>query len=648
MKRTLLYIIALVLTIAAMGQTLNVKVGNVTYLFPSTQTGEMTYANGETVTIMGKTFSLSDIDEMTVDNASVTDNLVDIAYNASGSATVTVAGNVALYVTPTISGNHVSIAQTNTDAIDKDEITYQLSGTTTDGEFALDGSYKCTVSLAGVTLTNPSGPAINISNKKRIQISAKNGTVNTLTDGADANESWKACLYSKGQIQLQGKGSLTVNGNTKHAIKSGDYITVKNLTLNLKSTSGDGISCNKYFVMNSGNVTISGVGDDGIQCDFEDDDTVTGETTDHEDENSGNVYIQGGTLNISTTAAGSKGVKAAGTLYINEASTTTIITVTNSGGVDASDSSDLVASACLKADKAIDISGGTLTLTNSGQGGRAINTDGTLTISGGNIDAQAQGSNYGSSNQGGGGFPGGWGGGGNSSSSNHKYAKGVKADGDITIKGGTINIYSKNHEGLESKGTITISDGQLYVQASDDAINAASHLTVSGGYVCGYSTGNDGLDSNGNMYIKGGLVYAICSGSPEVGLDANTEGGYKLYLTGGTIIAIGGIENGSSLSQSCYSANSWNKNTWYALTIGNDTFAFKTPSSGGNGIVVSGASQPTLKSGVTVSSGNSIFSGMGYTDASISDGTAVSLSSYSGGSSFGPGGGGGGFPGGWH
>ena len=637
------------LTIAAMGQTLNVKVGNVTYLFPSTQTGEMTYANGETVTIMGKTFSLSDIDEMTVDNASVTDNLVDIAYNASGNATVTVAGNVAQYVTPTISGNHVSIAQTNTDAIDKDEITYQLSGTTTDGEFALDGSYKCTVSLAGVTLTNPSGPAINISNKKRIQISAKNGTVNTLTDGADANESWKACLYSKGQIQLQGKGSLTVNGNTKHAIKSGDYITVKNLTLNLKSTSGDGISCNKYFVMNSGNVTISGVGDDGIQCDFEDDDTVTGETTDHEDENSGNVYIQGGTLNISTTAAGSKGVKAAGTLYINEASTTTIITVTNSGGVDASDSSDLVASACLKADKAIDISGGTLTLTNSGQGGRAINTNGTLTISGGNIDAQAQGSNYGSSNQGGGGFPGGgFPGGGNSSSSNHKYAKGVKADGDITIKGGTINIYSKNHEGLESKGTITISDGQLYVQASDDAINAASHLTVSGGYVCGYSTGNDGLDSNGNMYIKGGLVYAICSGSPEVGLDANTEGGYKLYLTGGTIIAIGGIENGSSLSQSCYSANSWNKNTWYALTIGNDTFAFKTPSSGGNGIVVSGASQPTLKSGVTVSSGNSIFSGMGYTDASISDGTAVSLSSYSGGSSFGPGGGGGGFPGGWH
>ena len=645
MKRTLLYMIALVLTIAATAQTLNVKVGSTTYLFPAAQTGEMTYTDGETMTIMGKTFSLSDIDAMAVDATSVTDNEVTVSYDGS-SASVTVAGNVAKYVTPTVSGAHVSISQTNTDAVDNDEITYVLSGSANDGQFALDGSYKCTVSLAGVTLNNPSGPAINISNKKRIQVSAKNGTVNTLTDGADANESWKGCLYSKGQIQLQGKGSLTVNGNTKHAIKSGDYITIKNLTLNIQSAVGDGISCNKYFVMNSGNVTISGVGDDGIQCDLEDDDDVTGETTDHEDENSGNIYIQGGTLNISTSAAGSKGIKAVGTLYVNEASATTVVTVTNSGGVDTSDSSDLVASACLKSDKAIDISGGTLTLTNNGQGGRSINSDGTLNISGGIINAQAQGTNYGSSNGQGGFKPGGWG--GNSSSSNHKYAKGVKADGNITISGGTVNIYSKSHEGLESKGTIAISDGQVYVQASDDAINAASHLTVSGGYVCGYSTGNDGLDSNGNMYIKGGLVYAICSGSPEVGLDANTEGGYKLYVEGGTIIAIGGLENGSSLSQSCYSASTWSKNTWYALTVGSDTFAFKTPSSGGSGLVVSAASQPTLKSGVSVSDGTTIFSGMGVISPSISGGNAVSLTSYTSGGGFGPGGGGGGFPGGWH
>ena len=42
MKRTLLYIIAIMLTIAAGAQTLNVQVGSVTYQFPASQTGEMT------------------------------------------------------------------------------------------------------------------------------------------------------------------------------------------------------------------------------------------------------------------------------------------------------------------------------------------------------------------------------------------------------------------------------------------------------------------------------------------------------------------------------------------------------------------------------------------------------------------------------
>ena len=168
MKKLAAIIAALVLTITAEAQTLNVQVGNVTYLFPAAQTGEMTYTNGETLTIMGKAFTLSDISAMTVDNTEVTDNLVQIAYSGT-SATVTVAGNVAQYVTPTISGAYVSMDQSNTTAVDEDEITYQLSGTSTDGQFALSGSYKCTVLLAGVNLTCTTGAAINITNGKRIQ-----------------------------------------------------------------------------------------------------------------------------------------------------------------------------------------------------------------------------------------------------------------------------------------------------------------------------------------------------------------------------------------------------------------------------------------------------------------------------------------------
>ena len=42
MKRVLSSIVALVLTIAAGAQTLNVRVGSVTYLFPAAQTSERT------------------------------------------------------------------------------------------------------------------------------------------------------------------------------------------------------------------------------------------------------------------------------------------------------------------------------------------------------------------------------------------------------------------------------------------------------------------------------------------------------------------------------------------------------------------------------------------------------------------------------
>ena len=362
-KKIYALVAVLLLTVAATAQTLNVHVGNITYQFPASRCGEITYTDGTTLTILNKAFTLSDISSITVDDTEVTDNLVQVAYSGT-SATVTVAGNVAQYVEPTVSGAYVSIAQSNTEAIDNDEITYQLSGTTTNGQFALSGSYKCTVMLAGVNLTCSSDAAINITNSKRIQISAKKETSNTLTDGA--NGSQKACLYSKGQLQLQGNGTLTVVGKTKHGIKSGDYITLKNLTLNITSAVGDGISCNEYFQMKSGTVTIKGVGDDGIQCDL-DGDTSTGETDAHDDEDSGNIYLEGGTLTVTTTAAASKGVKAAGDMRISNGEIN--VTTTGNGTYDIEEK-DAKGCAGLDADGDMTINGGTLTLKSSGTGGQ--------------------------------------------------------------------------------------------------------------------------------------------------------------------------------------------------------------------------------------------------------------------------------------
>ena len=628
-------------------QTLNVKVGSVTYQFPASQTGEMTYANGETVTIMGKTFALADINSMTVDETSVADGTIGVSYNGT-SATVTVAGNVAQYVTPTVSGAHVSIAQSDDLA---EEITYTLSGTSSDGEFYMSGSYKATIEFNGLTLNNAtpvySGAAVHIQNGKRIKVKIVTGTTNTLSDASTGSQ--KGCLYIKGHAEFAQKGTLNVVGNVKHGIKTGEYMTLKNATINVTSAVGDGISCAEYFLMQSGTVNISGTQDDGIQCDL-DGDASTGETTDHEDEDTGNVYLEGGTINITVTAAAAKGIKADGDMRISDGD---ITVKTTGGGAWDSDEKKTKTASCLSADGNTVISGGTLSLTSTGAGGKGINGDGTFTATGGTMTIKTSGNAVVASSSGTLSTI-------SSSQQLDRYGsdyksspKGIKIDGAILISDQaviSITTTGAGGEGIESKTSINITGGQVTVNAADDAINAsyndatkgtsgAGDLTISGGYVYARSPGNDGIDANGNVYIKGGLVYAIGTSSPEVGIDANSEEQKKLYLTGGTIIAIGGLESGSSLTQSCYSTSSWSKSTWYALTVGSDTFAFQTPSSGGSTMVVSGASQPTLKKSVTVSSGTKIFDGAGYTNATISGGSNVSLSSYTGGGG-GPGGGG--------
>lgn len=619
MKKVLSVIATALMALTANAQNLNVSVGDVTYKFPASQTGEMTYTDGTTLTIMGKEFAISDITAMKIDFAEVTDNLVTVEYNGSAAA-VTVAGNVAQYVTPTVNGAYVSVDQSNTSDVDDDEITYQLSGTSADGQFALSGSYKCTVSLAGVSLTCATDAAISITNGKRIQISAKKNTENTLTDCADGSQ--KACIYSKGQIQLQGNGVLNVVGKTKHAIKSGDYITVKNLTLNITSAAGDGISCNEYFQMKSGVVTISGVSDDCIQSDLDGTES-TGETADHEDEDSGNIYIEGGTLTVKVTAAASKGLKAAGSMTINDG--TINVTTTGNGTYD-SDDQDAKGCSCLSADSDVTINGGTLTLKSTGSGGKCIKTDQTLTISGGTITAQSSGSNYtyGSYSASakaikagtrtevtnssayapgggpGGGGPGGGGGGpGGGDNKNYTYS------GGIVINGGTIVAIASSHEAIESKSTIAITDGYVYAQSSDDAINSSSDFTISGGYVMGNSTGNDGLDANGNFYIKGGNVFAVATTSPEVGIDANTEGGFKLYITGGNVVSIGGLEGGSSLTGVTSKSASYSKGSWYSFSSGGTThFYFKVPSNSKmpTGMTLVSGSTPSVSTASSVTS----------------------------------------------
>ncbi len=563
------------------------------------------YGSGSSSGVSGvSTLKVTEDQEDFIANTSF-DRTITITFNAGGTASVSGDANGIV----SVSGNHVSVDNTGT----TEKVRYELSGSASDGSFKVYSNNKQAFVLNGLSLTNPNGAAINNQGKKRCFV-VVSGT-NTLADGSSytatpSDEDEKAAFFSEGQLIFSGDGSLTVSAKGKSGIVSDDYIhLMASPTLNVTSTAGHAVR-----------------GKDA-------------------------VIVSDGVLEATASAAMKKGVASDSLVLFNGGATT--IKVSGGTAYDDEDA-EYKSSAGVKADQLFIMNAGTLSVTNSGIGGKGISGDGPAYFQGGTVSVKVTGTNYGSSGSGGMGR-GGWGGSGSSDSSDSsdssKSAKGIKFDGDIYVSGGSISATSSNHEGIESKGKILIGGGTVYAQSSDDAINSAKMMAITGGQVCAYSTGNDGLDANGNLYIEGGVVYAIGSGGAEVAIDANTEGGYKLYVNGGTLFAVGGVENGASLSQACYQASSWNKNTWYALTVGNDTYCFKTPSSGGTGLVVSGASQPSLYADVSPSGGTSVFGGMGMMGGSASGGTSVSLSAYSGGQGMGggmgPGGNPGGRPGGW-
>jgi hypothetical protein len=326
--------------------------------------------------------------------------------------------------------------------------------------------------------------------------------------------------------------------------------------------------------------------------------------------------------------------------------------VSSTGGVAYDDEdAEYTGTSCVKADNYFAMTGGTLTLKNTGDGGKGIRagsydfdeTNHTLSdsyITGGTLDITVTGREV-----------------------NDVSAKGVKIGwvtkegsgdratvtgnaGKLVVSGGRITVTSSYGEGLEVKGDLTFDGGETYVSSnSEDAINCQGDLTVNKGFVYAFSSGNDAMDSNGNTNLNGGYVMAICTkGNPEVAIDANTEDGKKLYINqGATLVAYGGLENGYSASQNVYSMTG-KAGTWNALHDGKSFIAaFKAPSNISS-VIVSAPSLSSGYQGVSVS-GEAKCGGVWAVDG-ITGGSSVSLSNYTGGAG-GPGGGpGGGGPGG--
>lgn len=419
-------------------------------------------------------------------------NTIDIVYEDT-TATVVTNNNDILYYT---AGAHVTIDM-QTNSVKNVEIT--ISGKSNNGSLKIYGEKKFKLTLNGVELTSSTGPAINSQNKKRIFVHLAAGTTNRLTDastysddsyylnGATANdEDRKGCFFSEGNLVFSGTGILVVQGNQKHGIVTDGYFYMRpGVTIAVTNAAKNAIH-------------VKGDSDEGL-----------------------GIYIAGGLIYANVTSTAGKCLKTdldavitGGKLLLN----------TSGDAVYDEDEKDTSSASCIKTDGNVNITGGTLTLKSSGTGGKGINADGNIYISGGVTTTATSGGKY------------------VYTQSLTSSPKGIKADADITIDGGQINIsvtgISDGSEGLESKGTLTINDGEIYVHAYDDAINASTAVNINGGKVFAYSTSNDGIDSNGSLTITGGLVIASGSSAPEEGFDCDNSNNFK--ISGGTVIGTGG------------------------------------------------------------------------------------------------------------
>lgn len=635
MKKGMIIGASLLAALGASAQTLNVVVGEVTYKIPAAQAGDMVYSDGTQLAILGKVFQLADVTRMYVDESEVVDNSVSVAYNG-GTAAVTVAGNCMSHLLVTADGAAVSIVQDN----DVDtELCYTLSGTSGNGSFYMDGHYKATVVLDNLDLTCADSAAVNIDNGKRIAIQLVGES--TLRDSKESQG--KGALMVNGHSEFEGDGTLNLYGYAKHAYWADEYVQLKKKftgTINVLYAKKDGLNVNQYFEQNGGTFNISGTQDDGIQVSADDDER-------------GYVNIAGGTLHIDVTAAGCKGLKAEGDITISDDKSTPSVTITNSGsGKWDTDDQKVKGAACMASDANVSISAGTISLTATGNGGKGLKCDSTLTITGGDLTVSTSGKcyvNIGGNQEYDGNYS------GQLDRLDDAYTtspKGIKVGikstesstglpvGDIQIGGGNISVTCSGQqdgsEGIESKGTLTISGGVINCVTYDDAINSSSHMYIKGGDITVYSNGNDGLDSNGNMYFSGGTTVAYGTRAPECGIDANEEDGYTVFFNGGNVFGIGGGNNSHPTTQESTQA--------YVTYTGNVTAGSTLTVSEGSNVLATFTLPYNYSRGNVILTAEGMTAGQQYT---ISDGsstqTATAVQYASGG---GPGGGGGGRPGG--
>lgn len=185
-----------------------------------------------------------------------------------------------------ISGNIITITK---------EGTYVLSGALSEGQIVVDAdSAKVQLVLDNADITCASSAAIYVKNADKAFITLAEGSENILMNTAEYeaidDNNIDAVIFSKDDLTLNGKGTLTINSEYGHGIVSKDDLKLVGGTYNI-TAENHAISGKDSVRIADGTYNLTS-GKDGIHSENADDDEK------------GFVYIASGDFTIESTGDG--------------------------------------------------------------------------------------------------------------------------------------------------------------------------------------------------------------------------------------------------------------------------------------------------------------------------------------------------------
>lgn len=254
---------------------------------------------------------------------------------------------------------------------------YVISGTL-DGSIHIDadGDDKIWLLFDGVDITSKTEPPLYIKQADKVFLTLKENSQNTLVfENDDEETKIDGCIFSRDDLTVNGKGTLTVTSSGLHGIVCNDSLVFTGGNINI-TAKVDGVHAHDAIKICNTTITVS-AGDDGLHAGNDDETAV--------------FYLESGKINITECYEGIEAndiTIAGGTVYITP----------SDDGINANGSGKT---------SLITVSGGDITVINkNGRDADGLDSNGSINITGGNVFVSVTGTgtnnaiDYGSENGG--------------------------------------------------------------------------------------------------------------------------------------------------------------------------------------------------------------------------------------------------------